>query len=71
MQADPLRDEEKPNAAGAMESGMRTGQGADDEPEMTIGDKFAGADEEEDAGDVASAAAVLGAEPSEEGQQEE
>jgi hypothetical protein len=38
---------------------------------MTIGDKFAGADEEEEPGDVASAAAVLGAEPSEEGQEED
>jgi hypothetical protein len=54
-----------------MESGMRTGQGADDEPEMTIGDKFAGADEEEEASDVAGAAAALGAETSDEGQEED
>jgi len=71
MQADPRRNEDSPDAAGALESGMRTGQGADDEPEMTIGDKFAGADEEEEVGDVASAAAALGAESSDEGQQEE
>jgi len=71
MQADPLRNADTPDAAGALESGMRTGQGADDEPEMTIGDKFTGADEEEEAGDVASAAAVLGAEPSDEGQEED
>ena len=40
--ASPERAAGPPARAGEIETGMRTGQGADDEPTMTIGDRHAG-----------------------------
>lgn len=47
-----------------LESGMNTGQGADDEPEMTIGEKFDEAEETDDE-TLVEAEIALGATPTE------